>query len=69
MLPGQSKLKEVTFLEIQWNFHTQTDHLVEPKQITDKKQKKAMVTDIVIPSDRNIKEKAQHKLKEEPLKM
>lgn len=33
MLPGQSKLKEVTFQEIQWNFHTQTDHLVEPKQV------------------------------------
>lgn len=53
-----SKVVENDQARIMWDFQIQTDTLVTANQldigVVDKRQKKAVVTDVAIPSDSNI---------------
>ncbi len=57
---------ENDLVKILWDFQVQTDEMVVANQpnivIVDKQQKKAVVINVVIPSDSNIKKKEHEKL-------
>jgi hypothetical protein len=66
------RVKENEKAKILWDFHIQTDKQVQANQpdivIVDKESKKAVIIDIAVPSDFNIKSKEQEKIeKYQPL--